>query len=375
MRLRPVQGRSPADRVESPYDSEARFRSKRDTRWTGYMVHLTGSCDEETPRLVVHADTTAAHMHEAERTAAIHDAPAAKGLAPSEPLVDSAYVSAGHLVAARARHGIGLVGPGRPHVSWRSRSGGDAFTLADFRVDGDREAVRCPEGKESGLWISSAKHRGLATSSTCSSAPPIAGLVPRARCTRARLRYQGRVLAVMPQPEHEALAAARAREDTAEGKALYAQRNGVEGTLSQAVVARPAQAEGALPRLAQGGPAARGHRRGPQPRPDRCLVRRTPARANPHLTFRRARRLMADFANRVSTFRRMMLTAATLVLFRAGADPTEAFAAVAALDARVLWASPSGDLMAITPAPHAGALRQAWHLYSHGPWSSAALRH
>ena len=39
----------------------------------------------------------------------------------------------------------------------------------------------------------------------------------------------------MPQSEHEALAAARAREDTAEGRRLYAQRNGVESTLSQAV--------------------------------------------------------------------------------------------------------------------------------------------
>ena len=56
-------------------------------------------------------------------------------------------------------------------------------------------------------------------------------------------------------------------------------------------------------------------------------------------------------------------SAATLVLFRANAD---AFAAVAALDARVLWTSPSGDLMAIMPAPHSGALRQAWQLYAHG---------
>ena len=56
-----------------------------------------------------------------------------------------------------------------------------------------------------------------------------------AHCTRAHLKYQGRVLAVMPQPEHEALAAARARENTAEGKRLYAQRNGVEDILSQAV--------------------------------------------------------------------------------------------------------------------------------------------
>ena len=236
VRMRPVQGQGPGDRVESPYDIDARFRSKHATRWTGYMVHLTETCDEEMPRLVVHADTTPANMHEAERTAAIHDALATKSLAPSEHLVDSAYVSAGHLVAACTQHGIDLVGPGRPNVSWQSRSGGDAFTLADFTVEWDRKAVRCPEGKESGLWTSNAKHRGPGEiihvqfrAADCRPCPS------RARCTRSRSKYQGRVLAVMPRPEHEALAAARAREGTAEGKRLYAQRNGVEGTLSQAV--------------------------------------------------------------------------------------------------------------------------------------------
>src|SRR3954451_20695026 len=48
------------------------------------------------------------------RTGPIHDALAAKGLAPSELLVDSAYVSAEHLVGARERHGIDLFGPARP---------------------------------------------------------------------------------------------------------------------------------------------------------------------------------------------------------------------------------------------------------------------
>jgi len=236
VRMRPVQGRGPGDRVESPYDIDARFRSKHATRWTGYMVHLTETCDEGMPRLVVNTDTTPANMHEAERTASIHDALAAGGLAPSEHLVDSAYVSAGHLVTARAQHGIDLVGPGRPNVSWQSRSRGDAFTLADFAVDWDRKAVCCPEGKESGLWASGAKHRGQGSvihvqfrAADCQPCPS------RVRCTRSRSKYQGRVLAVMPQPEHEALAAARAREGTAEGKRLYAQRNGVEGTLSQAV--------------------------------------------------------------------------------------------------------------------------------------------
>ena len=123
------------DRLEAPYDTDARFRSKHAMHWTGTMVHLTEAYDADVPRLVVHADTTPANMHEAERTAAIYDALAAKSLAPSEHLVDSAYISAGHLVAARTQHGVDLVGPGRPNVSWQGRSGGDAFTSTDFTVD------------------------------------------------------------------------------------------------------------------------------------------------------------------------------------------------------------------------------------------------
>ena len=179
---------------------------------------MTETCDEGMPRLVVNTDTTPANVHEAPRTGLIHDALAAKGLAPSEHLVDSAYISAGHLVTARTQHGIDLVGPGRPNVSWQSRSEGDAFTLADFTVDWDSKVVRCPEGKESGLWTSGAKHRGPGSvihvqfrAADCRPCPS------RARCTRALSKYQGRVLAVMPQSEHEALAAARARESTAEG--------------------------------------------------------------------------------------------------------------------------------------------------------------
>jgi len=167
VRMRPVQGRGPGDRVESPYDSDARFRSKRGTSWTGYMVHLTETCDENMPRLVVNTDTTPANVHEAPRTGPIHDALAAKGLAPSEHLVDSAYVSADHLIAARTQHGIDLVGPGRQNLSWQSRSGGEAFTLADFTVDWNRRVARCPEGKESTSWTDSAK--GLSQNKRISS--------------------------------------------------------------------------------------------------------------------------------------------------------------------------------------------------------------
>src|SRR5215217_7049080 len=49
VRLQPAQGRGPGDRIESPYDSEARFRAKAGTSWTGYIVHLTEPRDAWTP--------------------------------------------------------------------------------------------------------------------------------------------------------------------------------------------------------------------------------------------------------------------------------------------------------------------------------------
>jgi len=54
----------------------------------------------------------------------------------------------------------------------------------------------------------------------------------------------------------------------------------------------------------------------------------------------------------------------TVVLFQAGADPARSFAAVAAIDARVIWSSPAADIMAITPPP--GSWAQVLRLYAHG---------
>ena len=234
-RLRSVRGRGPGDRVESPYDADARFRTKRGTNWTGYMVHLTESCDEGQPRLLLHADTTQANVHDAVRLPSIHEALAGKGLVPSEHLVDSAYVSADHLVAARERHGIDLVGPARPNVSWQSRDG-TAFSAGDFAVDWDRRVARCPEGKESAGWAVGGKAAGgSGYVRTHFRAEDCHGCPSRARCTRSRAPYQGRVLTLHSRRKHDALVAARAREGTREGRRLYALRQGVEGTMSQAV--------------------------------------------------------------------------------------------------------------------------------------------
>jgi len=231
VRLRPAQGRGPGDRVESPYDAEARFRSKAGTSWTGYMVHLTETCDEGLPRLVVHADTTPANVHEAMRTAPIQDALAAKGLAPSEHLVDAGYVSAEHLVAARERHGIDLIGPARPDQSWQKQEEG-AVRVTDFVVDWERRRARCPEGHASTSWgecrdkVSGRLYLRVGFSpADCRPCPS------KSRCTRAPSRRLG----LHPRPEHEAIAAARVRQASRAGRRLYAQRQGIEGTISQGV--------------------------------------------------------------------------------------------------------------------------------------------
>jgi hypothetical protein len=52
----------------------------------------------------------------------------------------------------------------------------------------------------------------------------------------------------------------------------------------------------------------------------------------------------------------------TVVLFRPGTGAARALGAVAAIKGRVVWANPSGELLAIEAGPAGGA----WRLYAHG---------
>ena len=107
--------------VGSPYDPEARFRTRSGTSRVGYVVHLSESCADDGAHLITHALTTGATVHEARCTAAIHAALAGKGLVPAEHLVDAAYVDAELLVRGREEMGIDLVGPPRPNPSWQGK--------------------------------------------------------------------------------------------------------------------------------------------------------------------------------------------------------------------------------------------------------------
>ena len=49
-----------AAQVCSPYDAEARYSTKREIQWVGYKAHLSETCDEDRPHLIVNVETTPA---------------------------------------------------------------------------------------------------------------------------------------------------------------------------------------------------------------------------------------------------------------------------------------------------------------------------
>src|SRR5437899_4572549 len=73
--------------IESPYDADARYRHKRDTSWTGYMVHVSETCESTAPHLLTHIHTTAATVHEAQCTPPIQQALIEKDVHPREHFV------------------------------------------------------------------------------------------------------------------------------------------------------------------------------------------------------------------------------------------------------------------------------------------------
>ena len=81
--------------IESPYDPEARNRTKRKTNWTGYTVHLTETCDKNMPLIITDVETTpATTIIQGEMTQVIHKKLADKECLPDEHYVDSAYTTA-----------------------------------------------------------------------------------------------------------------------------------------------------------------------------------------------------------------------------------------------------------------------------------------
>jgi transposase len=216
--------------ISSPHDVEARYGKKSTTTWVGYKVHLTETCEDEAPHLIVHVATTPAPVADGDVTPAIHEALRDADLLPSKHMADTAYVDAELLVDSRREYGVDLIGPTRPDYRWQSRAG-EGFAASDFTIDWDREQATCPEGRTSLGW-SPAVDRGHNEVIKIKFSAKDCGACPaHARCTKARRRS----ITVRTRDQYEALEAARSREASEEYRLEYNRRAGIEGTISQGV--------------------------------------------------------------------------------------------------------------------------------------------
>lgn len=217
-----------ADRMQSPYDPEAHFSTKRQFSWTGYKVHITETCDDDTAHLITDVRTCPSMLPDMTSTAGIHERLAAKELLPAEHFVDAAYIDADLLAQSQRDLGVTLEGPVRG-IATRARAG---FALSDFTIDWEAQQVSCPQDKKSISW------RTISTP----SGPRIQAQVSRTECGVCVVRHSctpptstRRHVRFHFQDEYKALHAARVRMRDQAWLQRYHRRAGVEGTLSQGV--------------------------------------------------------------------------------------------------------------------------------------------
>jgi transposase len=218
--------------IHAPYDLEARYGSTRDTHGVGDTLHLTKTCDPDQPDLITQVITTPATTPDGVMGPSIVHDWAARALLPGTHWLDRGYVDADCLVTAPRQHHMDVVGPAvgsyrRPH---QTGPGDDWQALV---LHWEAQQARCPPGHTRVNWRPGREVSGDPVirirfdGATCRACPA------RPACTTA----QGapRQLTVRPQVHHEAIQAARQRQETTEFKAQYALRAGVESSLSQGI--------------------------------------------------------------------------------------------------------------------------------------------
>ena len=218
--------------ISSPYDVEAHDARKHTTQWVGYKVHITETCEDDLPHLITHIETTPGPTADGAATPQIHAALAQRGLLPSTQIVDTGFLDADLFVKSWDDYGVDLLGPTRLDYHWQAREGA-GFDVQHFRIDWDRQHASCPAGKTSISWTPAVDNRRNAVIKVKFSSKDCRRCDYVAQCIRSTKRYPRRTLTIRPQPQYQALQAARQREATEVFQVEYARRAGIEGTISR----------------------------------------------------------------------------------------------------------------------------------------------
>jgi transposase len=137
-----------------------------------------------------------------------------------------------NIVASQKQYGVELIGPVAINGSWQAKTS-HGFDNSQFTIDWEHQTVTCPEGKTSKKWTVKQSQRGKEVIRAQFGKKDCLTCPVRVQCTRAEVNP--RQIVFRPQEQHEAIQAARQRQNTKEFKDQYAKRSGVEGTISQGV--------------------------------------------------------------------------------------------------------------------------------------------
>src|SRR5215468_9226340 len=221
-----------AQLIHSPYDLDARYSLQRGSAWVGYKAHATETCDDDTPHVITHVETTPATTPDDNMLETIHAALAEQALLPRDHLVDCGYTDAETFVTSAQAYGVTIVGPVAADPSWQAREG-TGYEHGAFTINWETHTATCPQGKQSRKWQPDRDVTGQEVIQIRFANKDCRACAVRPACTRAKT--EPRTLTVRTQVYHEALQAARHRQTTAEFQEHYALRAGIEGTLSQGV--------------------------------------------------------------------------------------------------------------------------------------------
>jgi transposase len=189
----------PASRfISSPHDGDAHYARKRSTQWVGYRVHVTETCEDETPCLVTQVETTPAPVADGDATPTIHADLSARDSLPGTHIVDTGYLDAELLVTSRERYGVDLLGPTRRNDHWQARAG-EGYSAEHFGIDWAAQQATCPQGRTSISWTPAVDGRRNDVVKITFSSTDCGRCAHRDRCVRSKKTYVRRTLTVRPQ--------------------------------------------------------------------------------------------------------------------------------------------------------------------------------
>ena len=89
----------------------------------GYKVHMTETCEVDTPHLIVNVETTPATTPDDNMVKCVHKSLEQRALLQAEHLVDKGYTDSRVLVESQRMYGVALIGPVADDPSWQARAG------------------------------------------------------------------------------------------------------------------------------------------------------------------------------------------------------------------------------------------------------------